>query len=130
MTGAFHDNAGFAIQIFRTLCQGLKLHRLMENIKRFHKDFPTRTENCYCAFSLGNVDTHCVYIHKKVTPCNELQLVHNSFTHCRFNLLWCDTNALGRWLNLHKTNVANEELVSRLFGGCEAKEGGCYTDCT
>ena len=59
-----------------------------------------------------------------------LQLVSTSFTHCPFNLLWCDTNTRWRWFNLHKTNAANEELVSRLFYGCEAQGGIRYTDCS
>ena len=59
-----------------------------------------------------------------------LQLVSTSFTHCPFYLLRCDTNAPWRWFNLHKTNAANEELVSRLFYGCEAQGGIRYTDCS
>lgn len=38
-----------------------------------------------------------------------------SFTHCLFNLLWCDVDAPERWFSLHKTNAANEELVIRLI---------------
>lgn len=34
-----------------------------------------------------------------------------SFTHCLFHLLWCDTNVPWQFY-LHKTNGANEELVS------------------
>ena len=102
----------------------------MGNIKRFHKDFAARTENCYCAFSFGDIDIYCVHIHKNVTPRNGLQLVYTSFTHCLFNLLWCDTNAPKRWINLHKTNAANEELVSRLFYGRKAQGEIRYTDCS
>jgi len=59
-----------------------------------------------------------------------LQLVSTSFTHCLFNLLWCDTNAHERWLNLHKTNAVNEELVIRLSNGREVQGGFRYTDCS
>ncbi|EHE96569.1 hypothetical protein HMPREF9469_04651, partial [, partial [[Clostridium] citroniae WAL-17108] len=33
-------------------------------------------------------------------------------------------------LNLHKTNAANEELVSRLIYGRKAQGGIRYTDCS
>ena len=59
-----------------------------------------------------------------------MQLVRTSFTHCPFYLLWCDTNAPGRWFNLHKTNAANEELVSRLIYGRKVQGGIRYTDCS
>ena len=58
------------------------------------------------------------------------QLVGTSFTHCPFYLLWCDTNAPWRWFNLHKTNAANEELVSRLIYGRKVQGGIRYTDCS
>ena len=57
-------------------------------------------------------------------------MVRTSFTHCPFYLLWCDTNAPGRWFNLHKTNAANEELVSRLIYGRKVQGGIRYTDCS
>ena len=41
-----------------------------------------------------------------------------------------DTNAPWRRFNLHKTNAANEELVSRLKNGREAQGGFRYTDCS
>src|SRR5699024_6120647 len=80
------------------------------------------------------------YIHISANKSFALQIViccsfipflySTSFTHCPFYLLWCDTNAPRRWLNLHKTNAANEVLVSRLFYGREAQGGFCYTDCS
>ena len=57
-------------------------------------------------------------------------MVRTSFTHCPFYLLWCDTNAPGRRFNLHKTNAANEEMVSRLLYGRKAQGGSRYTDCS
>ena len=57
-------------------------------------------------------------------------MVSTSFTHCPFYLLWCDTNAPRRWSNLHKTNAANEELVSRLVDGRKVQRGARYTDCS
>ncbi|WP_207643378.1 hypothetical protein, partial [Enterocloster citroniae] len=39
------------------------------------------------------------------------------------------THSKGR-LNLHKTNAANEELVSRLIYGRKAQGGIRYTDCS
>ena len=104
--------------------------RKMRNIKGLSNRLPTGTEDCYRAFSFGNINTYCVHVHKNVTPSFGLQLVSASFTHCPFNLLWCDTNAPERWINLHKTNAANEELVSRLFCGREVQGGFRYTDCS
>ena len=40
-----------------------------------------------------------------------------------FNLLWCDMNAPWWWLNLHKTNAANEKLVIRLVYGHWVQDG-------
>ena len=57
-------------------------------------------------------------------------MVSTSFTHCPFYLLWCDTNAPRRWSSLHKTNAANEELVSRLVDGRRVQRGARYTDCS
>ena len=34
-----------------------------------------------------------------------------------------------RWINLHKTNTANEDLVSRPKNGCKVRGGLCYTNC-
>ena len=100
------------------------------DIEGFYNDFSTWTKDCYSAFALGDIDTYCVHIHRNVTPYLRLQLVSTSFTHCPFNLLWCDTNAPLRWLNLHKTNAANEELVSRLIYGRKVQGGIRYTDCS
>lgn len=102
----------------------------MWNIEEFYNDLSTRTEDCHSAFPLGNINTYCVHAHRKVTPYMRLQLVSTSFTHCPFNLLWCDTNAPWRWFNLHKTNVANEELVSRLKYGRKAQGVSRYIDCS
>ena len=57
-------------------------------------------------------------------------MVGASFTHCPFNLLWCDANAPRGRLNLHKTNATNEELVIRLSYGREVQGGFRYTDCS
>ncbi len=57
-------------------------------------------------------------------------MASTSFTHCLFNLLWCDADAPERWFNLHKTNAANEELVIRLVYGREVQGGIRYTDCS
>lgn len=56
-------------------------------------------------------------------------MVCTSFTHCLFNLLWCDADAPEGRFNLHKTNAANEELVISLFYGREVQGGVRYTDC-
>ena len=37
-----------------------------------------------------------------------LKFMATAFTHCLFNLLWYDSNAPKRWLNLLKSNAANE----------------------
>ena len=87
--------------------------------KGLYNNLPTRAENCYCAFLFGNINIYSVHLHKDVTRSFVVQLVSASFTHCPFNLLRCDTNAPEEWLNLHKTNRANEELVSRLLYGHE-----------
>ena len=102
----------------------------MGNIKGLCNSFSTRTENRHCTFSLGNVNTYCVHVHKTSLLSYGLQLVSTSFTHCPFNLLRCDTNAPRRRLNLHKTNAANEELVGRLAYGREAQGGFRHTDCS
>jgi len=37
-----------------------------------------------------------------------LKFMAAAFTHCLFNLLWYDANSPKWWLNLFKSNAANE----------------------
>ena len=63
-----------------------------------------RLENCHRASALGNIDTYCSHLLYLLM----LKFMATAFTHCLFNLLWYDANAPKRWLNLLKSNAANE----------------------
>lgn len=98
--------------------------------KSFETTVPPGRRSATVLLRLETSIPYCVHIHKNITPWLRLQLFSTSFNHCPFYLLWCATNVPGRRFNLHKTNAANEELVSRLIYGRKVQGGICYTDCS
>ena len=59
--------------------------------KRCGDNLAKWSHDCHHAFSFRNIDTYCV--HKICHSLRIIAMVKTSFTHCLFNLLWCDTNA-------------------------------------
>ena len=98
--------------------------------KSFETTVPPGRRSATVLLRLETSIPYCVHIHKNITPWLRLQLFSTSFNHCPFYLLWCATNVPGRRFNLHKTNAANEELVSRLIYGRKVQGGIWYTDCS
>ncbi len=102
------------VQAFQVVCQLLEFAAGVTNRKWFCYHFSKRTEDRHHALSFGNID-----------PCNIVHIDRSSswicfgdqpFHHCRSNL-FDDTGAPRRWLNLHKSNAANERLADGLHYG-------------
>lgn len=98
----------------QVVCQLLEFAAGVTNRKWFCYHFSKRTEDRHHALSFGNID-----------PCNIVHIDRSSswicfgdqpFHHCRSNL-FDDTGAPRRWLNLHKSNAANERLADGLHYG-------------
>ncbi len=100
------NDACFSIKILDQPSKRSKVRRKVRHIKSFLTISPPGRRYRTVLFLFGNIYTYCVHIHKCHSLFQRLQLIRSSFTHCPFNLLWCDTNAPLRWLNLHKTNAA------------------------
>ena len=78
---------------------------IYRDCKRYFHDY---------ALFLGNIDP-CHIVHANRSS-SWICFGGQPFHHCRSNL-FDDTGAPRRWLNLHKSNAANERLADRLRYG-------------
>ncbi len=99
-----HDNARIFTECEDLIRQTLQTDCIVHDIDGCLDYLTHRAENCHRAPALGNIDTDCVHLLYLLM----LKFMATAFTHCLFNLLRYDTNAPKRWLNLLKSNAANE----------------------
>ena len=113
-SGVLHDYPCLTVQAFQVVCQLLEFTAGVTIRIWVCYHFSKRTEDRHHALSFGNID-----------PCNIVHIDRSSswicfgdqpFHHCRSNL-FDDTGAPRRWLNLHKSNAANERLADGLHYG-------------
>ena len=113
-SGMLHDYSCLTVQAFQVVCQLLEFTAGVTNRKWFCYHFSKRAENGYHALSFGNIDPcHIVHIDRSSSW---ICFGDQPFHHCRSNL-FDDTGAPRRWLNLHKSNAANERLADGLHYG-------------
>ncbi len=99
-----HNNARIFPQRENLMCQMFQTDCIVYDTDGRLDYLTHRTENCHHAPALGNIDTDCVHLMYLLM----LKFMAAAFTHCLFNLLWYDANSPKWWLNLFKSNAANE----------------------
>ena len=107
-SGVLHDYPCLTVQTFQVVCQLLEFAAGVTNRKWFCYHFSKRTEDRHHALSFGNIDPYNI-IHIDRSS-SWICFGDQPFHHCRSNL-FDDTGAPRRWLNLHKSNAANERLA-------------------
>ena len=61
-----HDNTSLTIQFPDKLLKRLEIRGQVWNVKGVYNNLSTRAENCYSAFPLGDINTYCVHVIKRM----------------------------------------------------------------
>ena len=120
--GEIHNYVCFTIRYLISFLSVWKSVDRWGTSKGFTTTYPPERRIATVLFLLGNINNYCVHVHKNVTSYSRLQLASTSFAHCPFYLLWCDTSAPRKQLNLHKTNAANKRWLADFFTEAKPKK--------